>query len=212
MLRNAIWDFDGTLCDTYPAMSRSMQRALADMGIERSRRDIEKLMRISMAHSIQMLALVHHIDADALAKAYERQHATLEREAAPPFPGVKEALERFIQRGGNNYVMTHRGASAREYLAHFGLETLFAEIVTSEAGFPRKPAPNANLYLLDKWGLRPEETVMIGDRELDIQSGHAAGTAGWLFAPEGPLPDTQADWVFRSYAELIAHMDEGRSV
>ena len=35
MIENYIWDFDGTLFDTYPAMVEGVFQALHDFGIER---------------------------------------------------------------------------------------------------------------------------------------------------------------------------------
>ncbi|MGE5598647.1 MAG: HAD hydrolase-like protein, partial [Bacteroidota bacterium] len=38
MLRNIIWDVDGTLFDTYPPIAKAFQEALDELGIKASRR------------------------------------------------------------------------------------------------------------------------------------------------------------------------------
>lgn len=40
--------------------------------------------------------------------------------------------------------------------------------MTSQSGFARKPDPEAAMYLMEKYGLEPENTYYIGDRSLDI--------------------------------------------
>ncbi len=40
ILRNYIWDFDGTLFDTYPAMVDGAQQALKDFGINMDKKEI----------------------------------------------------------------------------------------------------------------------------------------------------------------------------
>ena len=39
-LKHFIWDFDGTLFDTYPNLAGYMQKALKDCGIAESKRNI----------------------------------------------------------------------------------------------------------------------------------------------------------------------------
>jgi phosphoglycolate phosphatase-like HAD superfamily hydrolase len=46
MFRNIIWDVDGTLFDTYPAIARAFQTALNDLGSDRrTSQDIPQLLR-----------------------------------------------------------------------------------------------------------------------------------------------------------------------
>ena len=40
---------------------------------------------------------------------------------------------------------------------------------------PRKPDPTAVLQIAGEMGATPEETIYIGDSEVDIRTGHAAG-------------------------------------
>lgn len=40
-----------------------------------------------------------------------------------------------------------------------------------------KPAPDGLLLLLARWGLRPEDSVMVGDYVFDARAGRAAGAA-----------------------------------
>ena len=45
----------------------------------------------------------------------------------------------------------------------------------------RKPNPGMILRGLAEWGLRADEAVIIGDRDIDVEAGRRAGMPGYLF-------------------------------
>jgi len=56
----------------------------------------------------------------------------------------------------------------------------------------RKPDPEAVRTILDRFGIKREEALYIGDSEVDIKTGHNAG-----------LTTIGVTWGFRSHDELI---------
>ena len=64
------------------------------------------------------------------------------------------------------------------------MASFFREVVTSQSGFARKPAPDGILYLVEKYGLEPENTYYVGDRSMDMECAKNAGVSGILFLPE----------------------------
>ncbi len=51
------------------------------------------------------------------------------------------------------------------------MEHLFYDIISREDNFPRKPDPRSFYALIESNSLLPSETLVIGDRELDIKGG-----------------------------------------
>lgn len=100
-------------------------------------------------------------------------------------PRAREALEALAGQGARHFVYTHRGTTTAAVLQNLGLDGLFTEIVTSQNGFPRKPAPDAILYLMGKYGLDPAATFYVGDRTIDMDCARNAGIGGILFLPPG---------------------------
>ena len=69
----------------------------------------------------------------------------------------------------------------------------------------RKPGPGMLLEALAALVLEPGRSVMIGDKETDVQAGRAAGLATVLLAPSGPPPGaTEADQVATSWPAAVA--------
>ncbi len=79
---------------------------------------------------------------------------------------------------------------------------MFTDVITSESGFPRKPAPDSLLHLMRVHGLPPEACVMIGDRPLDVEAGANAGMLGCLLDAEGRFDGYPCPLRARSAAEL----------
>ena len=102
-------------------------------------------------------------------------------QAPKAFDGAATVLAKIKAVGGHNYLMTHRNCQALDYLAQAKLKDYFDDFVTAEQPFARKPDPAALDYLLDKHAVDRREAVMVGDRNLDIDAGHNAHIAGFLF-------------------------------
>lgn len=196
------WDFDGTLYDTYGRISRAVQKALADLGLEAREDRIYPLVKRSLHFAWQELLLPCGVEEKAFNAAY-RVHAEEEGpESIRPYSGVREMLETVCAGNGRNYLYTHRGLSALECLNRDGLSKLFADAVTGADGFPLKPAPDALNYLVEKHGLDRQCCVMLGDRDIDLDAGKNAGMACALFDPENFYPDYVTPYRFEDMATL----------
>ena len=201
MIRHVIWDFDGTLFDTYPVMSAAFREALIALGdadapaAEDILREMKKTLDTALRRCVT--------DRGLSLEAFQARYAPLRREAefahAAPFPAIPPLLRAIRAAGGENYVFTHRSRTTLPLLDKYGLATDFREIVTAEDGFPRKPSPAAIEYLLEKYGIARDEALMVGDRALDIGSGLNAGIHTCLL---GDDPEARAEFRVERLEEL----------
>ncbi|ALO04421.1 phosphohydrolase [Lactiplantibacillus paraplantarum] len=180
-MREFLWDLDGTLLDTYPAMVKAFQQAVAELGGTITAEATYRLMRQqSVGYAEKTIAAQNSWNWQALRAGYQRWEPQLQQ-APAAFAGAKAVLAKVVAVGGHNYLMTHRDESAQTYLVQAGLDHYFTDAVTADQPFPRKPDPAALNYLLDKHHVDRQQAVMVGDRNLDIEAGHNAGIAGYLF-------------------------------
>ncbi len=206
MIRHAIWDVDGTLFDTYPAISAALLEALVDFGASAPLPEIESLARVEVFRCAAELAARFDLSTDELIRGFGKHYAAVPLAAQPPFPGVREVCEKLAATGGVNAIVTHRNAeSTAGLLAEHGLRPLFAEVISRDDGYPRKPDPAAFLAILRDQRLDPAETLAIGDREIDILAGRAAGLPTCLFR-DGPSA-VPADIAIRDFKELLAILE-----
>lgn len=204
-IRDIIWDVDGTLFDTYPAIARAFRAALRDAGHDAGPGRIIDLARQSLAHCTASLAAEYGLDQAGFEAAVARHYEATRPTDQPPFPGARELCERICEAGGQNLIVTHRGPrGTAELLAAAGLSELFSGSITRADPYPRKPDPAAFNAIIRRHGLRREATMAIGDRDIDVMAGKAAGVVTCFFgdAPGGVDPDiTITD--FRELAKLL---------
>lgn len=179
MLKHFIWDFDGTLFDTYPVLIDVFVELLKGEGRKVDRERVAELMAISAKTTYEAFGV-----SEAFILNYKQQKKTIEQEQSEPFPGIHELLEALSARGATHHIVTHRGTSIRALLAKHGLTHHFQDILTAEHGFARKPDPEAVAYLIDRHQMTPDETIMIGDRELDVLAGHRANIKTCLISEQ----------------------------
>lgn len=182
-----IWDMDGTLVDSYPAIVPATQAACANFGLDFAPEYIHKeIIKTSVVTFIEQVAAEHGMDPDPV-KARFNQLNDESIGAITAMPHAEEILRLLTLEGHMCFVFTHRGRSCLTILEQTGLLPYFTEVVTALAGFPRKPAPDAILYLMEKYQLAAESCFYVGDRSLDIEAARNAGIGSILYLdPSSP--------------------------
>ena len=185
MSKAYIWDLDGTLVNSYAKIVPAVRGHLMELGVDYSEEYIREIaLKSSVGKLLDQVGPMIGKDPELLKEEFEVRN---DREIVgiEPMPHAKEVLKRLTRRGDLCFIYTHRGASCYTIVDETGLRPYFTEIVTSLEGFPRKPAPEGILYLVEKYKLDPENTYYVGDRPIDIRSGSNAGIRTILYLPEG---------------------------
>ena len=205
MFRNIIWDVDGTLFDTYPGITRAIKAALNDLGKDAPLEWISQLAKQSLNQCADVLTAKFQLESDAFEQALEKHFNLITIEESPPFAGVLELCQYICSIGGKNVIITHRGRKGTlELLEGNKLAGYFAGVITRDDGYPRKPDPAAFLVALERYKLNRDETLTIGDREIDIQAGQAAGLFSCFYG--AGVETVGADLVISSFEELHTYL------
>lgn len=179
-----IWDFDGMLFDTYPRMCAAFREALRQLGLVRPCDEVMGEIKRSIRGAAESYSARFGVDSQAITALYH----TLEHEAPPdtmiPYADADRFLSKVVRHGRRNFLYTHRDFTALDALSRFHMDGYFSGAVTSDQAFPGKPAPDALLYLIDRYAIAPEGAVMLGDRDIDVDAAKNAGIAGCLVDPD----------------------------
>ena len=209
MVRNLIWETDGVLFDTRPAVTYAISQTLNELGCAIALNVVDDLARQSLDVCVETLAARFHLDPDLLRQRSAEHYRQIPPERQLPFPGAREVCAWIVGRGGINLIATTRKAeSTRALLAAHDLTALFADIFSVEQGYPCKPNPAMLLAALEKHALNPAETLLICHHEGDIQAGQAAGVANCLLdkgaAEVSSLPSLRV----KDYKALLTYLEE----
>jgi phosphoglycolate phosphatase len=177
-----LFDLDGTLIDSVAdiATASNALRAeyrLTPLPVATVARfvgsGVEKLVRQLLAER-EGVAL-----ADAVAhyrRAYERHCLDQTR----PYPGVPETLDLLRRRlpspppSALAVISNKPEGFSRHILDGLGLLAKFDLVVGGDTVKPTKPDPAPLIHVMQKLGVTPQETWMVGDSPGDIRAGRAA--------------------------------------
>lgn len=202
MIKHIIWDFDGTLFDSYPGMVNAFLRALKKYEIEAEYDEVLKLFLNSEKTAVQYYQN-QFLLGEELTEVYQDEKSHIDLSNMLPFPYAKEVCQRIKEAGRYNYILTHRGSTTYDILRKNGMVELFTEIVTKDNQFARKPDPEAIYYLLDRYQIHPKEAMIVGDREIEILLGQKAKVKTCFYESGNREPELQADYRVKSLEEVL---------
>jgi HAD superfamily hydrolase (TIGR01509 family) len=184
LYKHIIWDFDGTLFDSYPVLGIAFKKTLEEEGITESSDEILKYMKVSKFVAIQHYKNKYNI-SNAFVDRFEKNCDDIEIGLCKPYKGIEDICRYIYTHGKHNYLFTHRGESAVFFLTKYNMYDYFTECVTSKNEFKRKPSPDAINYLVEKYNIIRSEAIMIGDRDIDILSAKNAGINSCYYNDNG---------------------------
>ena len=83
----------------------------------------------------------------------------------------------------------------------------FEFVLGQREGINKKPSPDAAIEICEELNVAPEETIFIGDTNVDILTGVSAGmkTIGvlWGFREEKELREAGAHYIAKSPSQLL---------
>jgi HAD superfamily hydrolase (TIGR01549 family) len=151
---NILWDFDGTLFDTYPALVKGF--------IELSQKDLDRSEVLQWLKKDSKVAFKHYGISEDQRGQYQELYNDYSKTLSLPFEDVEEALSAVEQ----NIIVTHRDRESTVYLLEkYNLRKYFKDIVSvEEDGFQRKPHRSSYDHVLKSYNI----DLVVGDRELDL--------------------------------------------
>ncbi len=204
--RAVLFDFDGTLGDSYAAITASVNYVRSTYGLPPLSAD-EVRPHVGRGPDRLLEATVGRGDVAANRAAYRAHHPSVMFAGTKLLPGAAEALRELHGRGLRLAVCSNKPvAFTRELLAWLGVADCLDAVLGPEDVAREKPAPDMLLAALRRPGVSAGEAVYVGDMTVDVQAARAAGVAVWVVPTGSDTPEALAaakpDRLLRGLDEL----------
>ncbi|MBQ8922518.1 MAG: TIGR01212 family radical SAM protein [Oscillospiraceae bacterium] len=193
-IKAVIFDLDGTLLDTLTDLANSVNLALTQNGYSaRTRDEVRQFVGNGIAKLVERA-----LPGGTGSPDYERVLADTRalyaqkcRENTAPYSGIPALLDALRSRGLQLAVVSNKPDAQVKSLCqeHFG--DWIAVAIGQQEGVRLKPAPDSLLHAMELLHCGKDETVYVGDSDVDIQTAANAG-----------IPCISVLWGFRDYALL----------
>lgn len=209
-----LFDLDGTLLDSAPDLAIAIDRMLAELkfplaGIERVARWVGDGARQLVIESLKFSSADFDTDTvDRALRVFHRHYGESLSRNSHLFPGVREALQHWRDKGLRMACVTNKGAHFTEPLIdHFDLRALFPVVISGDTLPQRKPDPAPLLEACRQLQTHPSRAIMIGDSRNDVRAARAAGMPV-ICVRHGynhgrPIEDEQPDHIVESFLDLV---------
>ena len=185
-----IFDFDGTLSDSYPSFFKAAKVVVEKYGADATDEQIYQCLKWrSAVQFFDSLELGER--RESAVRDFNEIKRGLLRTEATAMEGASALLKTLCDVGAKCYIYSHSGGIVIENSQKWGIDVYLTDYFLGSSNYPRKPAPDALLALVDKHKLDISRCVMIGDRDIDVIAGKNAGMDGILLDEENYYHDLE---------------------
>lgn len=213
MMKACIFDLDGTLTNTLESMTFSVNETLKEMGLpaitsEQCRQFVGNGARVLMECALKASGDESLARIEEGMRIYGRVFGENCNYHVAPYDGVTAMLQALKEKKIHLAVLSNKP----HMQAVDVVETTFGkdvfEVIQGQCDqIPRKPDPEGVYRILDRLGVPPKEGIYLGDSEVDMRTGKAAGLltigANWGFRTREILIESGADAVIDHAEELL---------
>lgn len=209
MKKAIIFDLDGTLADTIPAITEGINRAMRRLGYpDRSEEEIRSFINYGARHLIRCAIPREFWDDDAAIdralQVYNGTYGEVVLLTDTPYDGMRELVEK-LHKDYRIGVLSNKQDIYVKQLSHVLLGDENYDAAQGVApGHPTKPHPYLPQKIAADLGVATEDCIMIGDSDIDLLTAEGAGmthiAVTWGFRSE--------EFLIEKGAKNIAHNPE----
>lgn len=176
-LKLIVFDWDGTLMDSEARIVGCLAAALKDInGPALPAKQLKDVIGLGLKEALQNLhPQGSEKDHQQLTERYRYHFLQANKIPSPMFDGVEPLLESLNQQGYFLAVATGKGRMGlNKVLDESGMKQHFHYTRCADET-QSKPHPQMLEEIMDFCSVNPEETIMVGDTEYDLQMANHAG-------------------------------------
>ncbi|MDF2867258.1 MAG: family hydrolase [Gammaproteobacteria bacterium] len=171
-----IFDWDGTLVDSSSAIIECVQKTAAELSLPiPSYQRVKEMIGLGLTQGYQLLFPEAADKFELFKQHYQYRSLLAISYKEILFPGVRELLTDLKQQGYILAVATGKSRMSLNAALHeLQLDHLFAATRTVDEAFS-KPHPQMVMDILQELLIAPQQALLIGDTEYDMQLAKNSG-------------------------------------
>ena len=147
---------------------------------------------------------------EQLLRDYKADYDANCRVKTAPYPGIDALLRALRAAGCRTGIISNKPDSAVQPLYEAFFSDTMDTAVGEREGIRRKPAPDTVLAAMERLGAAAEQTLYVGDSEVDIRTAQNAGvdcaSVTWGFRDPEELKRSGAQMLFDTAKALQAYL------
>lgn len=209
MYNLCVFDMDGTFVNSIGDISDAMNRSLIRLGYapyeeSKYQRMVGDGMRVLCKRA---LPNNDERELEKLISLYKEDYLNNCCVKTLPYEGMVDLVSEIKTKGIKAAILSNKPhAQVQEIVSKLFEKDLFDEVIGQSEAFPPKPEPSSLFYIMKKYDVLPQNTVYVGDSDVDVFLGKKAGvrTVGveWGFRGREELINAGADVVVKNAGEL----------
>jgi HAD superfamily hydrolase (TIGR01549 family) len=209
MIKNIIFDVDGTLLDSKRDIAGAQLWVLQQLGVENyTEEDLYPHIGKTLQETFTLLLPDRlHPKIPEAAIMYRDYYRPRALENTKLFPGVKETIEILRLKKINLATATIKSSeTTKRILTYFGIAEYFSQLQGTD-GMPHKPNPSILNKIMKEQSWANEETIMVGDTERDILTGKNAGIGAcgvtYGTCSREQISIARPQWIIDSFPQIL---------
>ncbi len=209
MIKNILFDLDGTLTDPKQGIVSCIDYALAKMGVSApDNTDFTKYIGPPLQQAFSEILKTDNTDLIDKAIGYFRERFKVKGQYENDvYEGIQVLLEQLGSNGYRLFIATSKPeVFAESILKHFNLAGYFTAIHGSQLDGTRSDKGELISWVLTTETLEPDTTIMIGDRKHDITGAtvNQLKSIGvlWGYGSKEELETAHATYLCDAVAEI----------
>jgi phosphoglycolate phosphatase len=184
-----IFDYDGVIADSFPNVHEVYQTICEKLGKE-CPKNIEDFKKVYGHSSSECYSQLGFSEEERIEGNKIFKEEILKKDPKP-FEGINEVLSELHKDYKLALISSSYKEEVEQKLERFGISKLFDFILAKESHIGRFEKTESIKNTLEKLVLKPEDAILIGDRNVDFIEGSKAGLKniilvdyGWGYNPK----------------------------
>lgn len=206
-IKHICFDLDGTLVDSHKTIFNSTVKSLNDLNI--TNKINEEAFREKIGkHFVEIFEDMNILvqDFEEFIDVYKHNYF-LFIDDSELYTNVSDVLKYFSQNRFKVSLLTTKGQDqAVKIIEHFNLSEYFDVIMGRRNGIAHKPSPEPLLLICAEMNVKPHESLIVGDTEMDILCGKNANVMTCAvthgYRTQQSLLEHKPDFIVKNLIEL----------